>query len=322
MAEKYNISVPSDGGSNIFLDRFDDIRSMLPHYPTIFDFSHAYTVPPGSYSVIMKVSLAPSIGCTLLLIIGRLRVVGAAKDRISVPSGDGFNFFLDRFDDGRTKPYLVTFTSSGFKSVYKFTEGGFVTNIKAGDETYTIGYDDNDEIETVERTSAQRKLVVDQEYEEDGEDIQTYQQPPSREGGEDIQTYQQTLFSAQTRRLFACEDCELAWQTVCNAGVESVCNLEDFGEPVLSAGETSIGVLCNTFGGICSQRTASEVCDGSCDEVDCLSPLTITLEWTGGSGLSARQEPKLDLYVIEPGGRTTMNRYSGQVKFELALRPG
>ena len=290
-------------------------------------------------------ALSKTAAFCMLLLIASLRVVDAARDRLKVPSGYGFDFFLDRFDNGRSNPYRVTFYNSGFKSVYKFNQDGFVKNIEADQETYRITYTENGILETVTGSSTRRNLdergleenadmptsILKSAASADDESLTTtpthygdhvevdssraQQKLPCglHEGSAGMATYLRNTPSLATRRLYACEDCDMTWDTVCTKGVETVCNLEGYGSPFLSAGVASIDVLFNILGGICSELSGSDVCDGEC-AAECYPPLRITLEWTGDEGLSGGQVPSLDLYVMEPGGMTASSTNSETVR--------
>lgn len=68
------------------------------------------------------------------------------------------------------------------------------------------------------------------------------------------------------RRLFACEDCEEAWDAVCGQGLASVCDLQDYGSPFLENAVTSIDNACISFAVACASFTsASDACAGQCD---------------------------------------------------------
>lgn len=46
---------------------------------------------------------------------------------------------MDRFDDGRSNPYRVTFRDGdGVRSIYKFSTAGAVSRIEAGSEKYKV----------------------------------------------------------------------------------------------------------------------------------------------------------------------------------------
>lgn len=232
---------------------------------------------------------SPALVANLIFgLVAGIPAASAQTGSITV-SSDDISFVIDHYNDGRTSPNKVTMTGFGSTSVYAFAKDGFIAEIKAEDELYNVVYKNDGKLNKVKRISPGRKLA-----DADG-------------------AIENSPFAVR-RRLYGCEDCEQTWETVCGKGVETVCNLEGYGEPFLSAGVASIGVFCDTLGSICSQRTASIVCDGGCKTVGCLSPLTITLEWTGGSGLSAREEPSLALYVIEPGGQTAQPWNSNPVR--------
>lgn len=67
------------------------------------------------------------------------------------------------------------------------------------------------------------------------------------------------------RRLYACSECERNWDTVCDEGVPTVCNLVGYGAPILAAGEAAISTMCETFGNACSRAGGVEACAGQCE---------------------------------------------------------
>ena len=130
--------------------------------------------------------------------------------------------------------------------------------------------------------------------------------PFSRRRTTEIMEQHNTAPSDARRRLYDCEDCEETWETVCSRGMRTVCALEGYGHPLASAAQESIGVFCEDFGDACAEHSSGYVCLGECEqEIRCLAPFTITLEWTGGPDEQDNDLAyALDLYVIEPGGTT------------------
>lgn len=175
------------------------------------------------------------------VVLVAVSVSEAARERMTVEAG-GISFDVDRYDDGRNKPYRVVFTNNDAESTYKFNTDGFVTNIQVGAEKYKVLYESNGDLRRVRRTSsASRKLS-----EEDKSEL-------------DLDS---------RRRLYDCDDCVEAWEAVCDEGVPSVCALVGYGTPLLSAAETSIATMCETFGSACSSFGGTSACAGQCTHQD------------------------------------------------------
>lgn len=105
------------------------------------------------------------------------------------------------------------------------------------------------------------------------------------------------------RALYACDDCEEAWDMVCDSGVPSVCDLVDYGSPISAQATASLETVCNTFGGACSAAGGMEACQDQCegdDDGECVIPLYVTLDWFADGALTEGAD--LDIHVIEPSG--------------------
>lgn len=205
-------------------------------------------------------------------------VADGATGTFTVSDG-GVEFTFDRYNEGRSTPSLITFVHLGLKSVYKFNADGKVTQVSVDGERYIVKYRNNGRIKTVTLSGASRKLVE------------------GVESGIDTTVDSTSFVSSGT--IFPCGDCYDAWNEVCSIGVGTVCDLATYGEPFLSAAETSLDFLCSTLGRLCSDLSARDACF---DECECLPPLTITLEWSGLSD-DIENKPLLDLHVIEPTGK-------------------
>lgn len=211
---------------------------------------------------------------TSISVLAGAFVAASAADKIVV-TNDSIRFKVLSYDDGRRKPYAVHFTHGSVRSKYKFKTVGDdstdirVVDIEVGSESYTAKYKRNGELKEVLLDSSDRRNLI-----EEGE------------GDESIPVSVLPVSS------FACYDCGKAWDTVCGSGLETVCDLVDFGAAFSDAASASVSALCTSFGGACGSMTASTACDGQC--TSCLRALEITLEWfdTGD----------LDLHVIEPTG--------------------
>lgn len=254
-----------------------------------------------------KVSAAFTTSFVGGLLLGGIPNVGAQTGTITVPF-EGVDYVVDRYDDLGEPSFEVTFNDFDFTSVYEFDLNGFVKILSADNERYRFLYRSNGNLRRVRLLSSRRQLGEEEEIEGDVPDmVQVDETDPAVMGvlGET------TPAPGFRRRLFEdCGACLQTWDTVCDNGVATVCNLQDYGSPILSTGEVSIDVFCNDFGTLCNDLTADYVCQAECGGVidECLAPLTITLEYehTGESGSSSGQGDGylLDLYVIEPGGQT------------------
>ena len=210
---------------------------------------------------------------------------------ITVPFFD-VDFVIEAYDAGDDTTYEVTFTDFGFESVYEFDHDGVVTAITAENERYKMIYKKkNGKLKKVKLVSSRRQLGDPREGTNNMDVDQTT--PSGRHSVE--------LAPAGSRRLGECGDCTYMWDTLCDQGVETVCDLEGYGNPFSSTAETSIQVFCDSFEKLCKRNTADGVCEGECGGNECLPPLTIKLEHTGGFGEEATL---VDLFVVQPGGQT------------------
>lgn len=234
----------------------------------------------------------------LLASSGNVPAAEAAREGITVEAGDT-TFSVDRFDDGRSKPYRVTFTEEdGVKSIHRFSETGFVTNIVVGgSEKYKVLYDSNGDLSEVRLTassSGRRDLLAAVEGQEI--DREGGAGGAGREGGGEATVAEgagmlvggggqgglvntnsnnnnsnsnsQQRRRRRRRRLYACDDCVEAWDAVCDEGVPSVCDLVGYGDPLSAEAEASIATVCDGMGEACSNSGGEEACMGQCEEDD------------------------------------------------------
>lgn len=206
---------------------------------------------------------------------GNLPRYRGRKYRVKVDYG-GITFKVDSHTNGRNKPYRVKFRNSGIYSKYWYDIDGVVHKFEVGADEYKIRYRSNGELKKVKLATSSRTLAEDG----DGEADEVGDGPAA----------------VNDRRLYSCSDCKDTWETLRDYGVASVCDLVGYGSPLLSSADTSIGVVCNTFGEATNNLSADSVCDGECE---CVPPLTIALEWF--------QDADLDLRVVEPAGGETVN---------------
>lgn len=73
-----------------------------------------------------------------------------------------------------------------------------------------------------------------------------------------------TMARPRRRLLYSCDDCEETWDTVCEQGIPSVCNVVGYGSPFSTEANAAIEVMCSTLGNACAGSTGDEVCDGQC----------------------------------------------------------
>ena len=234
----------------------------------------------------------------------------AQTSTITVPF-DGVDYVIDVYDAGSDTTYAVTFTDSGFESVYEFDHEGMVTAITAKKEEYSIIYRNNGNLKKVNLVAWRRQLGDASEGANNmdlGLDQTTLLgrgfvelAPAGSDTRGETKPFEKNSSPAGSRRLDECDDCVYMWDTLCDQGVETVCNLDGYGKPFLPNAETSIEGFCSNFAGMCNDNTAGDVCEDECGGDECLPPLTITLEHTGGSGVA---EANVDLYVVQPGGQT------------------
>lgn len=77
---------------------------------------------------------------------------------------------------------------------------------------------------------------------------------------------ERAAFEHRRRSLYACNDCQETWETVCDEGVPTVCDLVDYGSPILATAEASIATMCESFGAACSRSGSVEACAGQCED--------------------------------------------------------
>lgn len=201
----------------------------------------------------------------LVLLASNMPTAEAARESITVEAGD-ITFSIDRFDDGRTKPYRVTFTGEdGVKSIYRLNAAGFVTNIVIAAEKYRVLYDSNGDLSEVRLTSSsERRGLLDDE----GQGKSDGGLLLGGDGRGDALVNNNSPRRGRRRRLYACDDCVEAWDAVCDDGIPSVCDLVDYGHPFSESAEASIATMCDEMGGACSSSGGDEACSGQCDEDD------------------------------------------------------
>lgn len=173
----------------------------------------------------------------------------AAKAPVITVSQRGLKFKVFYSDDGRTKPLKMTLKADDENSVYMFDTDGNVTDIAVGDLRYQVG-----------PTS-----VTDVSLADDN-------QPPGptrrvlAEDNRETQNHLLERSSVERRRLFPCGDCEDAWSLMCGRGLQSVCNLVDYGPPFGDSAEVSVSTVCNGFGVACSGLTVHQACENQCED--------------------------------------------------------
>lgn len=177
---------------------------------------------------------------------------GATEPIIKVSQG-GVKFKVTRFDDRHTKPFKIFFKVEDKKSTYKFNTDGDVTDIGVGDLKYEVGPTSVTDVSLTDgdrSPGATRRLPTaerDEEQEYPPLDLSTVERP---------------------RRLFACGVCGYTWGLMCGRGLQSVCDLVDYGSPFADSAEASISTLCDDFGGACSSFTVDQACALECEDKD------------------------------------------------------
>lgn len=163
--------------------------------------------------------------------------------------GDGITFDVIRFDDGRNRPYHVSFEKKDVSSTFEFDEAGYIEFIEAGTEEYAVRYKSNGSFRKVIRKDAGDVRMLLEKNEEE----------LFLNGSEGSFTSE-----GQQRRFNACDDCEDAWTLVCGNGISTVCDLVD--NSVLgSLGTSSVATMCDTFEDLCASTSAESACDGQCE---------------------------------------------------------
>lgn len=194
---------------------------------------------------------------------------GAAQETLTVTKG-GTTFEVDWYDDARENPYTVSFRHRRADSLYSFDALGVLRQLDIDDVTYTFSYAGD---ETMAVDDGSQSIVVD--------DIGSRMLRETRDGeleivqmhdeGELYGIFEAAVGFHHRRRLYACHDCEQTWDTVCDCGIDTVCDLV----PTLGSrayrrfwtrdAKRSIRVMCRKFGKAC--RTSGErTCRGQCTD--------------------------------------------------------
>lgn len=121
-----------------------------------------------------------------------------------------------------------------------------------------VKYKSNGDLDCVElKYSNRRGLAEEQDEEQDEEEDEEEENIDGADEG--------PMFG--NRRLYSCDDCEGAWNAVCDEGVPSVCNLVGYGSPLSSEAAASIEIVCRVFGAACSTYGELAACEGQCEQV-------------------------------------------------------
>ena len=193
----------------------------------------------------MKTSAAAAIFLSVAIIPAI--VTDAARNRLKVSEGD-INFKIFSFDDGRSRPYQINFwTSDTGSSRFKFDQAGRVTYIKASSEKYVVRYKSNGSLRRLVRKDSGARTLLLSYADEAGYEHHL-------EGDAIVH---------ENRRLYACDDCEYTWDTICGDGIPSVCDL--VGHASLGAtGTFAVDIVCEMLGSVCNDTSADTACDGQC----------------------------------------------------------
>lgn len=176
----------------------------------------------------MKLSRAAQ-GSILLALAGTcFEAKAQSRNRITVQSYNT-KYMFDVWDDGRDEPYRVTYWKFGIKSVYTFDVSGHVTTLSAGDTLYKF------------RLGVPSRML----------------RTSSDDSIEDAR-------HLESRSLFTCFDCEVAWKTLCDVGLVEVCFWDDNNPAEFDKdAENSVRRFCSAVGNAC-KRSAGDICDGGC----------------------------------------------------------
>lgn len=148
------------------------------------------------------------------------------------------------------KPYKLDFKVDGVKSIFIFDDAGRVIIIKTGSSKYKIKYNRRGNIKKVKCKNRGRALVAEEDQEENVVEESGMGLAPA--------------LILDHRRLFSCEDCWEVWDFICDAGVNSVCDLVEYGDPFGEDAADAISIACDAFGDGCEETSAEEACEGQC----------------------------------------------------------
>ena len=201
---------------------------------------------------VMK-NLEAAVSASLLL--GNL-VPGASSAYVTggSPAGvtrDGTTFEIVRYRHGRSSVFFEG--DDDVMSEYVYNKAGYVATFEAGSEEYKIIYDDDGDVEDVERRDDRRVRALRLS---EGQNIR-------------LEGVLEDMAMLGRRKANSCEDCKEAWDTVCGDGLESLCDLQDdYGSVFGKLGEESVDTMCNTFSRACRDISANEACEDRCDSDD------------------------------------------------------
>lgn len=209
----------------------------------------------------------------LALVAIRAPSMASAQETIEVTKGR-ISFEVDWYDDGRENPYTVSFTKRGADSVYTFDTSGALQELEVGNTVYTFNFGSDqaltmgDGSQSIVADAGSRMLLGDGNEEADDEDV--------------VDDVEADIIFDHHRRLYACDDCEQTWDTMCGIALDDVCYLVPFLREKAfrnfwtKDAKRSIKGMCRKFGRAC-RKSASRVCRGQC--TDGRVPLCVAWRW-------------------------------------------
>lgn len=213
----------------------------------------------------MKLHAASSLLSLLLAlaVFTSKHLINATTKFTSAVTFEGVTFKLTYYDDGRRKPYKITFEEYGVPHWFLFEKSDILVRyIRVGAEKYGVYHRNRKAIEVIRRDATERMLLDDKDDndKEDDDDV-------------DVETSTGTSGSShRQRRLYACVDCEATWEALCETrphlgGVSSVCELVYFYDhPISKLGQQGINIMCDKFVGACGFFTSREACARQCED--------------------------------------------------------
>lgn len=213
----------------------------------------------------------------------------SAKERMVVSQG-GVKFVVLLLDDGRKNPYMLRFKDDGDSSTYVFGADGTVTSVTSGGTKYKVRNSGvstrklstttskqlgspEPSIELSPLGSASNAIAADSNQLRDASKLSTERSFGSRvtvtaEVSNELKDAfdEGSPMGVEHRRLYACSDCEETWDILCGQGLDTVCDLVDYGDPFGNTAEASISTMCQHFGSACSELSALEACEDQCED--------------------------------------------------------
>lgn len=180
----------------------------------------------------------PSIALAVVVLALSAGPGRAAIHKITVRNF-GATFRVAWWDDGRIEPYRISSAEKGVYSTYTFDAFGGLVLITVDGEEFVIG----EAAQTLDGIGSAMPLSIQEEL-----------------GNGD------TALDHHHPLLYDCSDCRQTWNTMCDIGLEAVCNLSDQ-NTYFPAGvpQTAVALMCEKFGNEC-QASARQTCANICTE--------------------------------------------------------